>query len=705
MRDKLFLQVGCLRLYLSCFIIFAMFFSDHRVIAWQEGDTSAAVNQENANGEVVAVPALKLLPAVVATQDTAESKQDATEIQQEQRSDSELNQELEASHTEIDSLTPQRDGRDGQLHTFKLDHSGNIVAGVSFGTSRAIQVRKTDDDSAEEPDADFPKPAKDVLQVYSPERQLLREIPLSFPATAIAIDADGNYVVGGSGKIVRLSADGNIICEAVAPNLAGESAEEAKKKIIEQHQEQMVQIREVYTKQIETFLAQIEQLESKQEEQGEEFSKRDQSRLTALKRQHDQFTSMLENQFSAEISEQQLSYMLSSRSRIPSIAVSGDDVFVATSGGRGFEVWRVNSELSDPERVLDGLSGCCGQFDVFAFDGQMYLAENTKFQVGIYDRDGNTVSSFGSRASGDNDGFGSCCNPMNVICTSAGEILTAESSIGKIKRFNQAGEFIGYVGKARIGAGCKHVALGFDAVRDRYYIQYQDKNKICILVPNAEAEDTSSVSSAKVQAQEEFARLQGRWERITESESQPTADENKQLASVAVERSLPLTTKVDAPSDREASSQESIVVDNNDGDMTMARYLAKKTNFSSIEFDTESRYMQAEMTRSKRAAKGSDIDDGELEMMIVRGDADPRYRVVPQSLEAGTLTMDLEDRSGLIEFVVTARLDGDRLTIWIADDYSKLPKPLVFEKVCCDEASEVCPPTADANSSTSGDEQ
>ncbi len=81
---------------------------------------------------------------------------------------------------------------------------------------------------------------------------------------------------------------------------------------------------------------------------------------------------------------------------------------------------------------------------------------------------------------------------MNVRCCSNGDILTAESSIGTIKRFSKSGELLGVVGKARIGGGCKHVAVAVDEKRDRYYMMNVDKDHICVLVPLSEAPEMTS---------------------------------------------------------------------------------------------------------------------------------------------------------------------------------------------------------------------
>jgi hypothetical protein len=191
--------------------------------------------------------------------------------------------------------------------------------------------------------------------------------------------------------------------------------------------------------------------------------------------------------------------------------------------------------MSEPVQLATGLSGCCGQFDIQANEDYLLLAENTKFQVGMLDHDGKRISSFGKSSRLGGDGFGGCCNPMNVRCCDNGDILTAESSIGTIKRFNQAGELVGLIGKAKIGGGCKHVALGFDKARDRYYIQFEDKNGICVLVSKSEATALTEDEIAAKKAKEGLgSKLVGNWS--TEGEAAPkksTSVTGKSTAAVS----------------------------------------------------------------------------------------------------------------------------------------------------------------------------
>ena len=117
------------------------------------------------------------------------------------------------------------------------------------------------------------------------------------------------------------------------------------------------------------------------------------------------------------------------------------DVFVVCGEdkGYGFAAWRMDHKFENPTKVLSELRGCCGQMDVQAVGEELFVAENTKHRVGHYDRDGKRIEEFGTTASGRNsDGFGGCCNPMNLCRGPEGQILTAESE-GIIRRFSSNG--------------------------------------------------------------------------------------------------------------------------------------------------------------------------------------------------------------------------------------------------------------------------
>ena len=157
-----------------------------------------------------------------------------------------------------------------------------------------------------------------------------------------------------------------------------------------------------------------------------------------LTQQRDQWQTIVDQigqSFAAPSSEIALQQVM----RSTGIAVSNQDVFVSLPNtvGYGYSIYRMNHDLEEGKVVKGNVGGCCGQLDIQSDGENLLIAENTSFTVGIYDRDGKKLTSWGKRGRAEPDGFGSCCNPMNVRCCPNGEILTAESSIGDIKRFSK----------------------------------------------------------------------------------------------------------------------------------------------------------------------------------------------------------------------------------------------------------------------------
>jgi hypothetical protein len=378
---------------------------------------------------------------------------------------------LEPTHRQADVLKPARDNGALMLHSFALDRDGNIIAAVS---SQAMPRTISNSPTAATTGA-----ARGWLQVYSPEKKLLREIPLSFVPSALAVVPGGEYLAAGEGQIAKYTSEGKLVEETKVLTLLNLEPEKLRKEVIEEHKRNEAEFASNRTAQLKSMRDQLTRLEAKPQA---ERTARDNARIQSMK-------SMIQSMAASaeEPSASRLEQMIQYRMRVPSISATPDGVAVTLNRNRGYEVWRTGMKFENPRRVIGDLRGCCGQMDMVTVGDRIFTAENTKFRVGIYDLNGKSVSAFGERYKDGNNGFGSCCNPMNVLCCANGDIVTAESSIGHIKRFSPDGKLLAVVGRARIGGGCKHVALGFDEKRDRYYVQYQDMNQICVLMTNKEA--------------------------------------------------------------------------------------------------------------------------------------------------------------------------------------------------------------------------
>lgn len=361
--------------------------------------------------------------------------------------------QLKSTHVQSTVFAPEIDGQTANLSTFRVRPDGHLVATVSSSSGDGF------------------------VQVYSPDLELTDQFELPFVPTALDLDSSGFMYVAGEGRLAKLDPGGNVVTVSESPAMLGVDLEQLKSELREQLIQQFEANRERISDQLAAFDEMLQEMADK-----EELTSDDKQQIKLIETQSAKYQSYLDRQ-STEVTDAMVQQRLQGNTKITAVAVGDSDVFVASraKSGSGYEVYRMTPELDEAEKIIQDLRGCCGQMDLHAAGDQVYIAENTKFRVGVYDREGEELSGFGERLNKDNRGFGGCCNPMNVLCCANGDVLTAESSVGKIKRFDADGKLIGYVGKARIGGGCKHVAFGFDEKRDRYFVQHEDENQICVL--------------------------------------------------------------------------------------------------------------------------------------------------------------------------------------------------------------------------------
>jgi hypothetical protein len=462
---------------------------------------------------------------------------------------------VEPTHKQVRALQPLHAGKPIHLNTFCLDREGNIVAAVGGNSPYQVpdQSEATDQTETTGQTAVGATPAG-FVQIYSPDWQLLKELPLDFQPTALNFDSAGNLYVGGESNLCKFSPAGELLAKATAPNLAGRTRDELEaeaKKSLETQAKQMTEIYASQLKQIEAALAakgkgsttteeqdsngsegqntgndapaapeqadpeQAEEPVDEDEEAGPNpFLQMEAEQLAEMKQQMADGLKMVQDQYVAN--PEMIRQTVKQMGQINSLAVAKEELFVTTGslGSFGYDIWRTDLNFEQPKKVKSKLGGCCGQLDIQSDGENLLIAENTKFRVGIYNRDGRPVRHFGSQDRAGDTGFGSCCNPMNIRCCANGDVLTAESSIGTIKRFDANGQLVGNIGKAKISGGCKHVALAHDEQRDRYYMQYQDASTICVLVPNAEVTGETEDEAAARQAREGLGKqLPGVWKK------------------------------------------------------------------------------------------------------------------------------------------------------------------------------------------------
>jgi len=172
------------------------------------------------------------------------------------------------------------------------------------------------------------------------------------------------------------------------------------------------------------------------------------------------------------------------KGRPSGITASENDVFVAIGSAGTLKsvsvLVRFDRELDEGKPIASGLRGCCRRLDLVVHDGTLHVAENARHRVVQYDRDGKVLSKWGKRSRTDLEGFGSCCNPLNLCLGPDGVLYTAESGLGRIKRYSLDGKYlglVGYVGTSRfstagkLAISCSSIALAVSSDGSRVFVQ------------------------------------------------------------------------------------------------------------------------------------------------------------------------------------------------------------------------------------------
>jgi len=258
------------------------------------------------------------------------------------------------------------------------------------------------------------------IRVYSPSGELLKTLPLEIRPTAICVAKDGSIFVAGDGRVLKLDASGKVLASAESP-VANE------KVSISKETEEMVK-------------------------QMAEQSKRPfKEELASMK---------------ANLEER--------RANVTGLAVTEEDIFMAVPAPNDFSyrVYRFNHTLEKPKLVVEKLRGCCGQMDIQAHDGKLWIPHNARHTVESRDRDGQEIAKFGKAGKVKAADFGGCCEPKNLRVLPNGDILAAESGPPTcIKRFSANGKFKEVVAVVNDSKGdCVRVTVETSPDGRRYYM-------------------------------------------------------------------------------------------------------------------------------------------------------------------------------------------------------------------------------------------
>jgi hypothetical protein len=192
--------------------------------------------------------------------------------------------------------------------------------------------------------------------------------------------------------------------------------------------------------------------------------------------------------------EQQRRRYASEPHRVSGIAAGSEALFVAFGEGghrsSKSKLLRFDLELNNPKQIAEDLRGCCQRCDVTTRDDVFYVAENTAHRIVRFDSDGEILGNWGQKSRTDLEGFGSCCNPMNLCFGPDGVLYTSESGMARVKRYTAEGEFlglVGYVGTERfrnasgLAASCSNIAIAVADDGDRIYVMDYTNGRIRVL--------------------------------------------------------------------------------------------------------------------------------------------------------------------------------------------------------------------------------
>ena len=176
--------------------------------------------------------------------------------------------------------------------------------------------------------------------------------------------------------------------------------------------------------------------------------------------------------------------------------VSDKHVFLAVGTGNSMrateDIYRFNRDLTDAKKIIEQQYGCCSHIDMQVMNGELLIAENSRHRVNRFDLDGKSLGRWGKRDRTGIEGFAACCNPVNIDIGPGNILYTAESGIGRIKKYTPEGEFLGVVGYvdttefdrgSRLAAQTCYIPIEVNKDASRVYVMDVRANLIRVLAP------------------------------------------------------------------------------------------------------------------------------------------------------------------------------------------------------------------------------
>ena len=181
---------------------------------------------------------------------------------------------------------------------------------------------------------------------------------------------------------------------------------------------------------------------------------------------------------------------------LTSIAVSGNDVFLADAGNRVVLRYDTSGKLvnrigeKDEYNNIPGFVVPSPYFDLaVASDGLLRVVNPGRHKIEAYTFDGYLELSWGETSTNIN-GFSGCCNPVNFAILPDGGFVTCEKGLPRVKTFDSDGVFVGVVAGsesfAEHGKACPPDGF-FDCQTGGLDVAVDSQGRILILDPDERA--------------------------------------------------------------------------------------------------------------------------------------------------------------------------------------------------------------------------
>jgi hypothetical protein len=437
--------------------------------------------------------------------------------------------------------------------TLCLDQDGNLVV-ARFG----VDPKQDNPVKAESETATQEKGSSlGLIQIYRPDGELQIEFPLDFRPETIASDREGNLYVGGLMAICKYNPSGKLLQRSLPPNLAILTKEERiaiaeknlavlAKQSAETTRRQLQLVEQVLRRREEREEGQPADSDNDQVEDNRpagglggfppavnKFAAMETGDL--LRMREALMRGLEESAETDQLTENRIQQMLSRLGQIKSVAVIGEELFVAIQtppGEEGFEIWRLNSELQQPVQIIKRLAPAFIELEIQSDDEHLFLPEGSGRQLAVYNRVGQLLRNITLPSLMESEGGQRRISIQNVRLTPQGEILVYAEPNHSIYRLSSSGELVGEVGRFERSRVAISTPFEFDEARSRLYLLEQTTAKIRVLEP-AEQQAEPQVAPIAKPVEEWAERLAGEWVMIGKEKALGVIDPEETYRRIA----------------------------------------------------------------------------------------------------------------------------------------------------------------------------